>query len=152
MEKAPDGPPSPESIRNIQSEMFPVEMAVTKIYNNIYSSDDLLVGTSTDFIRHRGWKLLNVNRELPTFIAQMSSSPVPPWTRSLVNRMESAGDFVLGVQGSPAIVMLRCLHLSKCLETEPTQTQLWSARVSKFTDRLKTEVHRGGGSNVGLEV
>jgi hypothetical protein len=59
--------------------------------------------------------------------------------------MESAGDFVLGVQGSPAIVMLRCLHLSKCLETEPTQTQLWSARVSKFTDRLKTEVHRGGG-------
>jgi hypothetical protein len=36
MEKAPDGPASPESTRNIQSEMFSVEMAVTKIYNNTY--------------------------------------------------------------------------------------------------------------------
>jgi hypothetical protein len=44
-------------------------------YNNIYSSDDLLVGTITDFIRHRAWELLNTNRELPTSIAHMSSSP-----------------------------------------------------------------------------
>jgi hypothetical protein len=58
MEKAPNGPASPESKWNIQSEILAVEMAVTKRIRNTYSSLVDLVGTNNVFIRHRGWRFL----------------------------------------------------------------------------------------------
>jgi hypothetical protein len=61
-------------------------MAVTK---SVITSALLdLIVANMDFVKNRGWRFLNMSRELPS-IAHMSFSQ----TRSLINRMELAGDF-----------------------------------------------------------
>jgi hypothetical protein len=144
MEKAPNGPASPESTSHVQSERFSIEMAVTR--NNItasyYSVDCLITGINADF-RHRSWQLLNMNRELPTTRAHMSFSPTSDLELNQPNGVSRQPS------SSPAIVMLWSLHLSKYVETEPTQR---SARVSNLTDVLRRSVHCSGGSNGGLQA
>jgi hypothetical protein len=67
MEKAPNGPASPD--KGVHTK-HPIRGLVSgdggdEEYNNIYSSSVDLVGVNKDLVRHNSWRLLNMNRELP---------------------------------------------------------------------------------------